>query len=272
MYINTINNLGVFTVRKLIRIGILVVIIVCVLSFCGGETIKKTFDDMVSFVAGDNGTGTSGTETSAVESGATVSAPAIPLSEIPEYSGTPYVEVNGNRPCFSTGEITAEAFEKYSALDELGRCGPAFANVCPELMPTETRGEIGSVRPSGWRIAKYDFIDGKYLYNRCHLIAYMLAGENANPLNLITGTRYLNVEGMLPFEIKVGDYVEDTGNHVLYRVTPYYSGTELVARGVLIEAYSVEDSGQGVSFCVYCYNVQPGVTINYADGTSKLSD
>ena len=139
-------------------------------------------------------------------------------------------------------------------------------------MPTETRGEIGSVRPSGWRIAKYDFIDGKYLYNRCHLIAYMLAGENANPLNLITGTRYLNVEGMLPFEIKVGDYVEDTGNHVLYRVTPYYSGTELVARGVLIEAYSVEDSGQGVSFCVYCYNVQPGVTINYADGTSKLSD
>lgn len=191
---------------------------------------------------------------------------AFSLREIPAYSGTPYTEVNGNQPYFTEEELTTQSFETYSELDSLGRCGMAYANVGQDLMPTEPRGEIGAVKPSGWHLVKYDNVDGKYLYNRCHLIAYMLAAENANPQNLITGTRYLNVQGMLPFETKVYDYVKNTGNHVLYRVTPIFDGDNLLADGVLMEAYSVEDAGEGICFCVFAYNVQPGIGIDYATG------
>ena len=191
---------------------------------------------------------------------------AFSLREIPAYSGTPYTEVNGNQPYFTEEELTTQSFETYSELDSLGRCGMAYANVGQDLMPTEPRGEIGAVKPTGWHLVKYDNVDGKYLYNRCHLIAYMLAAENANPQNLITGTRYLNVQGMLPFETKVCDYVKNTGNHVLYRVTPIFDGDNLLADGVLMEAYSVEDAGEGICFCVFAYNVQPGIGIDYATG------
>ncbi len=192
--------------------------------------------------------------------------PTITLDDIPAYAGDPYVMLNDNQPDFDLDDFTLDEFEYYSNLDILGRCGVAYANISPVTMPTEERGEIGQVKPSGWQTVRYDFIDGKYLYNRCHLIGFQLAGENANEKNLITGTRYLNVVGMLPFENLVADYVEDTGNHVLYRVTPIYHGTNLVASGVQMEAISVEDEGEGVCFNVYVYNVQPGVVIDYATG------
>lgn len=190
------------------------------------------------------------------------------LQKIPAYQDAAYVTVNDNVPFFTESEFTTEPFESYSDLDSLGRCGVAYANVCKEIMPTEERGSIGMVKPSGWHTVKYSGIDGNYLYNRCHLIGYQLSGENANEKNLITGTRYLNVQGMLPFENQVADYVKRTGNHVLYRSTPLFEGNDLVARGVLLEAASVEDQGKGLQFNVFCYNVQPGVTIQYADGTS----
>ena len=193
---------------------------------------------------------------------------AVTLANIPEYSGEPYVVLNDNWPYFDAEDLTTEPFEYYSELDSLGRCGVAYANICLEIMPTEPRGEIGQVKPTGWHTVKYDCVDGKYLYNRCHLIGYQLAGENANRQNLITGTRYLNVTGMLPFENMVDDYVEETENHVLYRVTPIFEGTNLVASGVLIEAFSVEDEGEGICFNVYIYNVQPGISIDYATGDS----
>ena len=191
---------------------------------------------------------------------------------IPDYTDKIYVEVNGNKAEFSDEDKKrTDAFELYTDLDELGRCGVAYANICKELMPTEKRGSIGMIKPSGWQLAKYDSVDGKYLYNRSHLIGFQLAGENANEKNLITGTRYFNVVGMLPFENEVAEYVKETNNHVLYRVTPIFKDTELVARGVKIEAYSVEDSGKGVEFNVFVYNVQPDITINYQDGTSSGS-
>ena len=192
------------------------------------------------------------------------------LQDVPAFSGAPYVELCGNQPEFSEEELTTEPFETYSSLDALGRCGVAYANICLELMPTEERGEIGQIKPSGWHTVKYDVVDGKYLYNRCHLIGYQLTAENANEENLITGTRYMNVDGMLPFENEVADYVRETGNHVLYRVTPIFDGTDLVAGGVQMEAESVEDGGQGVRFNVYVYNAQPGVVIDYATGESWL--
>ena len=191
---------------------------------------------------------------------------------VPEFSGEPYVALAGWQPDFSEEDLTTETFEIYSPLDALGRCGVAYANISPETMPTEERGEIGMVKPSGWHTVKYDCVDGKYLYNRCHLIGYQLAGENANECNLITGTRYLNVKGMLPFEDQVANYVRQTGNHVLYRVTPVYNGMDLVARGVQMEAMSVEDWGEGVCFNVYVYNAQPGVAIDYATGESWLTE
>ena len=197
------------------------------------------------------------------------SAPTISLSDIPAYSGNPYVEINGNVPYFTDAEMTTEAFERYSALDGLGRCGVAYANVCKDIMPTTPRGPIGSIKPSGWQSVKYDNVDGKYLFNRCHLVGYQLSGENANEENLITGTRYLNVDGMLPFENMVADHVKEVNDHVLYRVTPVFDGNNLVANGVLMEAKSVEDNGAGIQFAVYCYNVQPGISINYADGSSS---
>lgn len=194
----------------------------------------------------------------------------VSLDAIPAYDGKAYVAVNNNEPFFTDSDMTTTAFENYSDLDSLGRCGVAYANICKEIMPTEKRGKIGMIKPSGWHTVKYDVIKDRYLYNRCHLIGYQLAGENANPKNLITGTRYLNVEGMLPFENLVADYVNNTGNHVLYRVTPMFSGSNLVANGVLIEAKSVEDNGGGILFNVYCFNVQPGVGINYENGDSWL--
>ena len=192
--------------------------------------------------------------------------------DIPSYTGSPYTQINDNVPDFPLDDYTTEAFETYSDLDELSRCGVAYANVCQELMPTQKRGKIGQVKPSGWQTAKYDSVDGKYLYNRCHLIGYQLTGENANEKNLITGTRYLNVDGMLPFENMVADYVKETGNHVLYRVTPIFTGDNLVADGVQMEAESVEDNGDGILFNVFCYNVQPGIGIDYATGDNWEDD
>lgn len=196
------------------------------------------------------------------------------LEDVPAFSGEPYVVLSDNQPGFTQEELdqAAQGFEEYSPLDSLGRCGTAYASVGLDTMPTQDRESISSVKPSGWQTAKYDtqLVDGGYLYNRCHLIGFQLTGENANEENLITGTRYLNVEGMLPFENLVADYVKETGNHVLYRVTPVFSGTELVARGVELEALSVEDGGEGVCFHVYCYNNQPGIAIDYATGESWL--
>lgn len=195
------------------------------------------------------------------------------IDTIPEYKENPYVVINNNIPSFNENDYTTNSFENYSELDNLGRCGVAYANICKEIMPAkdEEREAIGNVKPSGWQTIKYnDLIDGNYLYNRCHLIGYQLAGENANEKNLITGTRYMNVNGMLPFENLVADYIEkNPNNHVLYRVTPIFEGDNLVANGVQMEAYSVEDNGQGVLFNVYVYNVQPGITIDYLNGNSK---
>lgn len=193
----------------------------------------------------------------------------INLSSVPAYTGAPYIELDGNVPGFTEGELTTDSFESYSPLDELGRCHVAYACIGQDLMPTEDRDSISDVKPSGWHTYEYDFVDGGYLYNRCHLIGYQLTAENANERNLITGTRYLNVEGMLPFENMVADYVKETENHVMYRVTPVFDGNNLVANGVIMEAYSVEDEGDGISFNIFCYNVQPGVTIDYATGESQ---
>ena len=201
----------------------------------------------------------------------TGTASAFNAADVPAYSGEPYTAVINNEPYFTSDNLTTEAFENYSELDALGRCGVAYANVCLETMPTEKRGSISEVKPTGWHSVKYDNVDGKSLYNRCHLIGYQLTAENANQQNLITGTRYLNVDGMLPFENMVADYVKETDNHVLYRVTPIFTGDNLVADGVLMEGYSVEDEGDGICFCVYAYNVQPGITIDYATGDSWLS-
>ncbi len=193
---------------------------------------------------------------------------------IPAYSGDPYITVNNNEPFFTDKDLTStEVFEYYSELDSLGRCGIAYANICKEIMPAdgEERGEIGQVKPTGWHTATYpDVISDRYLYNRCHLIGWQLAGENANKLNLITGTRYLNIEGMLPFENMIDDYVDETNHHVLYRVTPYYTGDNLIADGVLMEAHSVEDNK--LVFCIWAYNVQPYVYIDYVTGDSYQID
>ena len=194
-------------------------------------------------------------------------------TDIPAYAGNSFVILDDNKPAFSKQDRErTDAFETYSDLDELGRCGVAYANICKELMPTEERGAIGMVKPTGWHTVKYDNVEGKYLYNRCHLIGYQLAGENANEKNLITGTRYLNVTGMLQFEDQVADYVKETDHHVLYRVTPVFEEDNLVATGVEMEAYSVEDKGEGVSFHVFVYNVQPGIVIDYATGESWPDD
>ena len=198
--------------------------------------------------------------------------PYISVDDIPEYSSEPYVVINGGDPFFTKEEIVTKSYENYSPLDELGRCGVAMACLGKDIMPTEERGEIGHIEPSGWKQAKYDCISGSgYLYNRCHLIGFQLAGENDNEQNLITGTGYMNVDGMLPFENMIADYIKETGNHVMYRVTPIYEGKyDLVACGVLMEAYSVEDEGEGIKFNVFCYNVQAGVVIDYYDGSSWL--
>jgi len=199
--------------------------------------------------------------------------PPFALNDIPQYSGEPYVVINGNIPYFSENDLTTESFEYYSDLDSFGRCGVAYASIGLDLMPTEERESIGQIKPTGWHTVKYnDVVDGNYLYNRCHLIGYQLSGENANERNLITGTRYLNVQGMLPFENMVADYVKETGSHVLYRVTPVFEGDNLLSSGVLMEAKSVEDAGDGILFCVFAYNVQPNIDIDYVTGESSLSE
>ena len=200
----------------------------------------------------------------------TESAP-ISLSSIPAYSGSPYVTLNGGTPTFSKAELKTQSYEYYSNLDKLERCGVVHACIGRDIMPTEERGSIGMVKPAGWHTVKYDCVDGKYLYNRCHLIGFQLTGENANTKNLTTGTRYMNVNGMLPFENMVADYVKETGNHVMYRVTPIYKGNNLLANGLQMEGYSVEDDGEGICFNVFVYNVQPQITIDYATGESYYS-
>ena len=230
------------------------------------ETFWEGAENSVSETSESGTADATGTE---IGAGANV---YVDLAAIPAYSGEPYAVVNGNIPYFTESDLTSESFEYYSDLDELGRCGTAYSSVGTDLMPTEKRGSISKVKPTGWQVSKYDFVDGKYLYNRCHLIGYQLTAENANEKNLITGTRYLNVDGMLPFENLVADYVKETENHVLYRVTPVFEGDNLVASGVLMEAESVEDAGDGVEYCVYVYNVQPGVEIDYATGENHASN
>ena len=227
----------------------------------------------VEIVIGDGSGYDSSTQNGSQLSGAgNRSQTSVSLDSIPEYSGDPYVVVNNNVPFFSEEDLEAEVFESYGDLDSLGRCTVAYSMVGTETMPTEERGNIGQVKPTGWHAVKYDNVDGKYLYNRCHLIGYQLTAENANVNNLITGTRYLNVQGMLPFENLTADYIKETGNHVLYRVTPVFEGDNLVASGVLMEGESVEDDGEAIQFCVYVYNVQPGIIIDYATGDSRLDD
>ena len=231
---------------------------------CNGDTVPSQ-SDAPSASQGQQ------TESSAPTEITTASS--FSLSDVPAYSGKAYISVNGNVPYFTAAELTTTSFETYSDLDTLGRCGVTYACIGQDLMPTKERGSIGMVKPTGWHTVRYDdLVDGKYLYNRCHLIGYQLTGENANTQNLITGTRYLNIEGMLPFENMVADYIQETDNHVLYRVTPIFEGNNLLANGVLMEGYSVEDKGAGVSYCVFAYNVQPGIEIDYATGESKLAD
>lgn len=232
------------------------------------ETTPKSYnsDDGGSSSSNEGGSGNGAKLT-----GTSISAETI--KNIPKYSGMSYTEINGNVPAFSESELTTKPFEKYSDKDSIGRCGVAYINVCKEIMPKEgeERGKIGNIKPTGWKQEKYEGLvlsKPPYLYNRCHLAAWCLSNENDNDKNLITGTRYMNVNGMLPFEEKVAKYVKKTDNHVMYRVTPIFYDEELLARGVLIEAYSVEDEGEGICFCVFCYNVQPGVGIDYATGSS----
>ena len=194
------------------------------------------------------------------------------LSDIPEYRGFSFVVLNNNEPNFDYDNLPTNSFEEYSHLDYLGRAGVAFANISKDLMPTEERGSIGSVKPTGWHTVKYDNVSGKYLYNRCHLIGFQLTGENANEKNLITCTRQMNTVGMLEFENKVANYIKETNNHVLYRATPIYDGDNLLAGGVNLEAYSIEDNGVGIKFNVFVYNVQDGINIDYSNGENKLAN
>jgi DNA-entry nuclease len=240
------------------------------------EDVQEAVDKAQSakqsvFNQGDDTAQTSATDAQSAADAQNVTAASVDLDSIPAFDGsTPYVVINDNVPSFTSDEITTESFEYYSDLDSLGRCGVCYASLGQDLMPTEDREDISSVYPSGWKQASYDFVNGGYLYNRSHLIGFQLAGENANEKNLITATRYANVDGMLPFENMVADYIHETNNHVMYRVTPVFQGEELVARGIRMEALSVEDGGEGISFNVYCYNNQPGVVIDYATGESSL--
>ena len=247
---------------------LLILALVFTFASCTSDNVDRIIDDangivndLIDYVNGD-----------AVVTEPPKNLNAVSVDAVGEFSGVPYVTINDNKPAFTDEELTTQAYEFYSELDSMGRCGYTMACIGVELMPTEERGSIGQVKPSGWQTVKYDIVDGKYLYNRCHLIGFQLTGENANNKNLITGTRYMNVDGMLPFENMVADYIKDTENHVIYRVTPIFKGLELVARGVQIEAYSVEDDGEGICFNVYVYNNQPGITIDYASGFSWLSD
>ena len=243
--------------------GLLLILSVCLTS-CGNQGQTDSGKDSNT----QSGTKVAAEDHSAEEKGSD-SESYVTVDDVPAYSGEPYVEVNDNQPEFTEEELTTVSYEEYSELDELGRCQSAEACIGQDLMPTETRESISSVKPTGWKNKSYDTVDGGYVYNRCHLIGFQLTGENANEENLITGTRYMNVEGMLPFEDEVAAYIKETDNHVMYRVTPVFEGDNLLAAGVLMEGKSVEDSGEGVLFCIFAYNVQPGVSIDYATGESS---
>ena len=227
-------------------------------------TIDLSTDNNGQVIENSNNTNSSTQNTTADSSN-------ITIDNIPAYSGDDYIILNNNIPNFSESDLTTTSFEEYAPLDDLGRCGVAYSNIGTDIMPTEKRESISSVKPSGWHSVKYDIVEGKYLYNRSHLIGYQLTAENANDRNLITGTRYFNATLMLPYENMVADYIKETNNHVLYRVTPVFEGNNLVATGVQMEAKSVEDNGEGIEFNVFVYNVQPGITIDYATGDSALS-
>ena len=246
--------------KKRLSLPAVIIAIAVIAAGSFGIIDSNSADGILSSILGGDTVQTTGSSASDI----------VDVSDIPDYSGEPYIEVNGNIPYFKSSDLTTTYFEHYSDLDSLGRCGEAYVNICQDTMPTEPRGSISSIKPSGWHTYKYDFVDGKYLYNRCHLIGYQLAGDNYRT-NLITGTRQFNVDGMLPFENMVADYVKETDNHVLYRVTPMYDGDDLVAQGVLMEAESVEDKGDGVEFCVFAYNVQDGVEIDYTTGETRLA-
>lgn len=240
--------------------------------------LRRVTAFLLAFFIAGSGFGLSGCSSKKDNQAGTVGSTEVQSTAVADdmaslvYQGEPYVVINDNNPDFTEADMTTASFESYGELDGLGRCTTAYANIGKDLMPTEKRGSIGEVKPTGWQTAKYDNVDGKYLYNRCHLIGYQLTGENANAKNLITGTRYLNVDGMLPFENMVADYIKETNNHVLYRVTPVFSGDNLVASGVHMEAESVEDNGDGILFNVYCFNAQPGIAIDYATGDSHQDD
>ena len=267
------SNKGNITFKKIL-IALVIVLVAGVFEYFGlGNPIETIFNDYAANTTINETDSSINDSFSNSDNGVTYD-----LGNIPEYVGEPYVVINNNIPFFTENDYTTDSFEEYSELDMFGRCGVAYANICIDIMPKtgETREEISSIRPSGWKQKPYKgLVDGDYLYNRCHLIGWQLAGENANKLNLITGTRYMNVDGMLPFEDMVDDYFEieeNKNNHVLYRVTPIYEGNNLVASGVLMEAYSIEDNGEGVCFNVYVYNVQPGITIDYATGDNYLEE
>lgn len=246
--------------------GLLLILSVCLTS-CGNQGQTDSGKDSNT----QSGTKVAAEDHSAEEKGSD-SESYVTIDDVPAYSGEPYVEVNDNQPEFTEEELTTVSYEDYSELDELGRCQTAEACIGQDLMPTEARESISSVKPTGWRNKSYDTVDGGYVYNRCHLIGFQLTGENANEENLITGTRYMNVEGMLPFEDEVAAYIEETDNHVMYRVTPVFEGDDLVASGVQMQAESVEDDGVGISFNVYVYNVQPYVVIDYKTGENWEGD
>lgn len=255
---------------KLITSLLILTISLSTLIGCSQNTVastSKSIDSVKTVQSSDAEIKTTSTDVQASDN--TV---IINLNDIPAFTDKAYITINNNIPYFSDADYSTTSFEKYSDLDSLGRCGVAYANIGIDLMPTKDRESIGMVKPSGWQTVKYDNVDGKYLYNRCHLIGYQLTAENANEKNLITGTRYLNIQGMLPFENMAADYIKETKNHVLYRVTPIYDGNNLVVSGVLMEGKSVEDKGQGISFCVYAYNNQPGINIDYSTGKSSLAD
>lgn len=246
--------------------GLLLILSVCLTS-CGNQGQTDSGKDSNT----QSGTKVAAEDHSAEEKGSD-SESYVTVDDVPAYSGEPYVEVNDNQPEFTEEELTTVSYEEYSELDELGRCQSAEACIGQDLMPTETRESISSVKPTGWKNKSYDTVDGGYVYNRCHLIGFQLTGENANEENLITGTRYMNVEGMLPFEDEVAAYIKETDNHVMYRVTPVFEGDNLVASGVQMQAESVEDDGVGISFNVYVYNVQPYVVIDYKTGENWEGD
>lgn len=242
------------------------------------EVLRRVTTFLLVFFIVGSGFGLSGCSSNKDNQAGTVGSTEVWSTAVADdmaslvYQSEPYVVINDNNPDFTETDMTTASFESYGELDGLGRCTTAYANIGKDLMPTEKRGSIGEVKPTGWQTVKYDNVDGKYLYNRCHLIGYQLTGENANAKNLITGTRYLNVDGMLPFENMVADYIKETNNHVLYRVTPVFAGNNLVASGVQMEAKSVEDNGDGILFNVYCFNAQPGIAIDYATGDSHLDN